>query len=86
MHSTGSQTNPVKVLPSTPEVCIVSVQTNAVKICAVEENVQVLENLLTPFVSAPLRHFFEMKAQSTAHLTKLLNSMKCIESSSVLSQ
>ena len=47
LHSTETQTDPVKVFPSYPEVCTVSIQTDAVKICAAEETFQVPENLLT---------------------------------------
>lgn len=90
MLSTETQSDPVKVLPSSPELCSVGVQTDAVNICTTEEIEQVSENLLTPsshslFVSVPLRYYFEMKVQSTVHLSKLLNSMKCIESWFVLS-
>ena len=87
--ATETQTD-LKVLPSSPELYTVGIQTDAMKICAAEETVP-FENLLTPlahslFVSVPLQYFFEMKVQSTVHLSKLLNSMKCIENWFVLSQ
>jgi len=88
--ATETQTDPVKVLPSSPQLYTVGVQTDAVKICTAEETVP-SENLLTPlahslFVSVPLQYFFGMKVQSTVHLSKLLNSMKCIENWFVLLQ
>ena len=60
LHSTETQTDSVKVFPSNQEVCMLDIQTDAVKICAAEEIFQVPENLLTPvthslFISVPLQ-------------------------------
>ena len=77
--TTGTQTDAVRF--SSVDVSTVGVQTDD---CTAEENAQAPENLMTPianslFLSVPLRYFFELKVQSTVHLSQILNSMKCIE-------
>ena len=92
MLSTETQTDPVKVFPVNLEVCSVAIQTDAVEIpeTAAKEIGQASENMLTPLahslsVSVPLQYFYGMKVQSTVHLSKVLNSMKCIDGWFVLS-